>query len=93
MNDNEADGDYFKRWHCDGGPSKHLKIIIYLNGHEEHGSNTAFYDKETTQKLKELGYIFADLDNRKLNIEPLLEKHGMCKIDLCIPTSWRCIAF
>lgn len=77
VNDNEADGDYFKRWHCDGGPSKHLKIIIYLNGHEEHGSNTAFYDKETTQKLKELGYIFTDLDNRKLDIEPLLEKHGI----------------
>lgn len=77
VNDNEADGDYFKRWHCDGGPSKHLKIIIYLNGHEEHGSNTVFYDKETTQKLKELGYVFTDLDNRKLDIDPLLEKHGI----------------
>lgn len=77
VDDNETDGDYFKRWHCDGGPSKHLKIIIYLNGHDEHGSDTAFFDVDTTQKLKELGYIFTDLDNRKLDVAPLLEKHGI----------------
>ena len=28
------------RWHCDKGPSRHLKLIVYLNPTAEHGGNT-----------------------------------------------------
>ncbi len=77
VNDDETDGDYFKRWHCDGGPSKHLKIIVYLNGHDEHGSDTAFYPEAATERLKEEGYIFTALNDRKTDIEPLMEHFGI----------------
>ena len=65
---------YSTKWHCDGGPEKHLKVITYLNGFDEHGSDTAYLDKEATDKLKEVGYIFASVEKRSLNIEPLCKK-------------------
>lgn len=64
---------YFTKWHCDGGPQKHLKVIIYLNGHDEHGSDTGFVDESTTNKLKDVGYIFNKLNNRALDLTELCQ--------------------
>ncbi|REL34800.1 GSCFA domain-containing protein [Thalassotalea euphylliae] len=61
------------RWHCDAGPTKHLKVIVYLNGHDEHKSDTPFLDKQATDKLKEIGYIFNNYNDRNTNITPLCE--------------------
>lgn len=64
---------YFTKWHCDGGPKKHIKVIIYLNGYDEHESDTAYLDKISTDELKNVGYIFNNIDNRSLNISPLCQ--------------------
>jgi len=67
---------YYTKWHCDGGPSKHLKIMVYLNSTKDHGGNTFFYPKDKTNALKEQGYIFCKLEDRKKDISTLLEYLG-----------------
>jgi hypothetical protein len=64
---------YFRKWHCDSGPSKHLKVITYLNGYEKHKSDTYFLNKETTDTLKSIGYIFNLIDDRITDISPLCQ--------------------
>jgi hypothetical protein len=46
------------RWHCDKGPSAHLKLIVYLNPTEEHGGNTEFIDLEDSMAVARRGYLF-----------------------------------
>lgn len=46
------------RWHCDKGPSAHLKLIIYLNPTDAHGGNTEFMDLADTMAVAERGYLF-----------------------------------
>ncbi len=65
------------KWHCDGGPSKHLKIMVYLNAVEEHGGNTYFGTIKATQALKQLGYIFCAVGQRKENIIPLVRAYDI----------------
>lgn len=65
------------KWHCDGGPVKHLKLITYLNGYDEHGSGTAVLDKESTDKLKDIGYIFNYVVKRSNDIEPLCNHYDI----------------
>ena len=48
--ENTKDNCSFK-WHCDGGPKEHIKIMIYLNDMAEHGGNTIFSTKQVTEKL------------------------------------------
>jgi hypothetical protein len=45
-------------WHCDKGPSQHLKLIVYLNATDSHGGNTEFVELEQTQRATESGYPF-----------------------------------
>lgn len=44
------------RWHCDKGPSAHLKLIVYLNPTVSHGGNTDFIDLDDTVACR--GYLF-----------------------------------
>jgi hypothetical protein len=85
---------YFTKWHCDAGPQKHLKILIYLNGHDEHESDTGFLNKETTDKLKKIGYIYNNIEHRSLDISELCKHY---KIDfnpqLCKPNTGDCLVF
>ena len=46
------------RWHCDKGPRKHLKMIVYLNASERHGGNTEFIDLADTASVARRGYLF-----------------------------------
>src|SRR5690606_40431530 len=46
------------KWHCDKGPSSHLKLIVYLNPTREHGGNTEFMDVEDTAAVARRGYLF-----------------------------------
>jgi hypothetical protein len=46
------------RWHCDKGPSAHLKLIIYLNPTAVHGGNTEFIDRTDTAAVASQGYLF-----------------------------------
>ena len=65
------------RWHCDGGPSKHLKLLLYLNGSEEHGGNTQFLNRDTTAAFKSIGYVFCDINERLGDLSPLSREHGI----------------
>lgn len=60
------------RWHCDHGPKEHLKTITYLTSSEDHQSTTWTMSTETTDRLKEAGYIFCDVKDRKGDINDLL---------------------
>lgn len=64
-------------WHCDGGPSKHLKILLYLNGTAEHGGNTEFIDRSTTDAFKSIGYVHCDIRQRLRDLAPLAQEHGI----------------
>lgn len=65
------------KWHCDGGPSQHLKIMVYLNSAEEHQGNTLFANPEITQAMKKIGYIFCDLNERKVDLSLLAAAHNI----------------
>ncbi len=65
------------KWHCDGGPSKHLKIMVYLNDSEEHGANTLFSTPVVTEALKKIGYIFCGINERKADISLLAAAHNI----------------
>jgi len=64
---------YYTKWHCDGGPTRHLKMITYLNGYDEHGSETAILDHKTSTELKKVGYIFNNVAKRSIDIKPLCD--------------------
>ena len=47
------------RWHCDKGPSAHLKLLLYLNDYSEHGGGTSYLDLIGTAAVARTGYVFA----------------------------------
>lgn len=47
------------RWHCDKGPRAHLKLLVYLNDHSEHGGGTSYLDLAGTAAVARTGYVFA----------------------------------
>ena len=59
------------RWHCDKGPSAHLKLIVYLNPTEEHGGNTEFIDLEGSEAVADRGYLFGWSKSRSSDIRLL----------------------
>lgn len=71
------DKPYAAGWHCDAGPRKHLKILIYLNPSDESGGNTAFLDYDTTMRFDEAGYLFCPLTERVENLEDLARTNGI----------------
>lgn len=64
----ESDG-----WHCDGGPSKHLVMMIYLTPTEANGARTVFGERGLTDVLKHVGYIYCELRYRQLDLDPLTD--------------------
>ena len=72
-------------WHCDKGPRAHLKLLVYLNGEEEHGGRTEFLDLKATQALARSGYLFGRVADRRADLAPLAERVGADYR----PRSWR----
>ena len=68
----ESDG-----WHCDEGPSKHLIIGAYFTDSEADGAKTLFIDRQTTDDLKAVGYVYCEMRHRIINIEDLTDALGM----------------
>ena len=64
------------RWHCDKGPAKHLKIIVYLNPSAEHAGNTEFINLDDTIAVGKNGYVFGWTHTRTSNIQHLSEVAG-----------------
>ena len=65
------------RWHCDRGPVSHLKLLLYLNGQDEHGGGTEFLDLATTRGLEPSGYVFAPVRTRVVDLGPLAARAGV----------------
>lgn len=68
-------------WHCDGGPAKHVVVIVYFTPSEGVTGNTLFGDLQTTAKLKDAGYIFCRTQDRIDNLAPVLDELGMPDFD------------
>ena len=64
------------RWHCDKGPTRHLKLIVYLNASAQHGGSTAFIDLVDTKAVANRGYLFGLSRTRTVDIERLQEIAG-----------------
>jgi hypothetical protein len=73
------------RWHCDKGPRAHLKLLVYLNGHEEHGGATEFLDLATTREFERSGYLFGAVADRRSDLSSLAVRAGA---PYC-PDRWR----
>ena len=65
------------RWHCDGGPTAHARILVYLTPSDEHDSATWVADLKTTSMLKRAGYVHCRLDDRLEDLAPLCEQLGL----------------
>jgi len=63
-------------WHCDRGPRAHLKLLIYLNGHEEHGGATEFLDLAATRRFESSGYLFGAVADRRSDLSALADTVG-----------------
>ena len=84
-NDPEGDSNISFSWHCDGGPTKHLKLLLYLNASQEHGGNTQFLDRPTTDAFKEVGYVFCDINHRLDDLSALAQERGIPYMPLEAP--------
>lgn len=58
-------------WHCDRGPRTHLKLLVYLNDHSEHGGGTSYLDLDASEAVASSGYVFARGKRRTGSIEEL----------------------
>ncbi len=64
------------KWHCDKGPARHLKLLFYLNGSEEHGGNTEFIEIDGSTRVAEKGYLFGRTRKRTREISVLSKLAG-----------------
>jgi hypothetical protein len=65
------DRPYHVNWHCDGGPNRHLKMLVDLNDNEEHGGYTEMMSLGDTERFKRHGYVWCPLDDRLPSLKPL----------------------
>jgi hypothetical protein len=75
-------------WHCDKGPRAHLKLLIDLNGVQEHGGRSDFLNLEETRKLADSGYLFGAVAERRSDLSSLAASVGV----EFRPRSWRLAA-
>ncbi len=64
-------------WHCDAGPTEHLKVILYLNARSEHNGGTAFIEKPATDVLKRAGYVFQPREERHFDMGEVIHSLGL----------------
>jgi len=64
-------------WHCDKGPTAHLKILLYLNDMQEHHGNTIFLDRGTTARFAKSGYVFGSVKKRTDDLTGLAQQEGI----------------
>ena len=76
-NDPEGEPGVSFAWHCDGGPTAHLKLLLYLNDADEHGGGTQFLDRETTDAFKTIAYVYCDTSQRVADLSGLAREHGL----------------
>lgn len=52
------------KWHCDRGPTYHLKLLVYLNASDQHGGNTEFIPLPDSRLIAGQGYVFGSTRRR-----------------------------
>ncbi len=65
------------RWHCDSSPSKSAMVMCYLNDTAHHDSSTLFLNVDATNRLKDLGYVYCFLKDRRENIDDILSHYQL----------------
>jgi hypothetical protein len=63
-------------WHCDRGPRAHLKLLVYLNDHAEHGGGTSYLDLAASDAVARSGYLFARGRRRTDSLDGLSKLAG-----------------
>ncbi|CAN5436472.1 hypothetical protein BH09PSE6_BH09PSE6_01130 [soil metagenome] len=58
-------------WHCDRGPRAHLKLLVYLNDHDEHGGGTSYLALPGSDAVARSGYVFARGKRRTDSLDEL----------------------
>ena len=66
----EIDDSY--RWHCDSGPTCHLKLIIFLN--DDHDGATAVMSRQDSRKFIDAGYLEQE---RLFHLDEFAADHGI----------------
>lgn len=73
-------GDAYEKssafWHCDGGPTTHVKVLIYLAEASAHDGGTAYIDRSTTELFKAAGYLFPASEDRTMDLHGDARKAG-----------------
>jgi hypothetical protein len=69
----EPENDLSNRWHCDGGPHNHLKLLLYLDDLDSHDGATMVVDRAVTDHFKRAGYAFDELHTRVSDLSVLAE--------------------
>ena len=75
--DSESNSNPSTKWHCDNSPPQSLMIMCYLESDEQHESSTLFLEKESTDKLKEIGYIYNNIEHRKEDLSEIFEAYNI----------------
>ena len=68
---------YACNWHCDVGPPKHAKLLLYLNDSDDSGSNTLFLERESTDAFDSIGYLFCSLNHRLSDLSELAKEYNL----------------
>jgi hypothetical protein len=86
---------YSYKWHCDGGPRRHLKIIVYLDGPDAHDGGTMCLDRTTSDKMAKTGYFFSPLTERLSDLSGLAAEAGITPFEpvLFTPPAGTAILF
>lgn len=70
------------KWHCDGGPEMHLKLIVYLDGPEAHDGATDLVTATASQRLRDLGYGWLPNHLRLTDLTELASDHGLAPLPI-----------
>jgi len=58
-------------WHCDTGPTRHLKLLVYLEDSSQSGGSTEFLAPAASDRLRQAGYTFGATSRRTTDLGPL----------------------
>jgi hypothetical protein len=70
------------RWHCDGGPERHLKFIVYLDGPEAHDGATEVIEETASERLRVLGYGVVPTAQRLADLSEIAADHGLAPLPI-----------
>lgn len=72
------------RWHCDAGPTHHLRIIVYLSDAAAHDSGTWVASRAWTLAAARTGYVFCHRDERVRDLAEILPGHPTEGVAECL---------